>query len=65
MSKNVLKRKKTINMGLASSVFAIVIGLIVGFVVLLLSNPGQALQGFVAILTGAFTHGIKIGRAHV
>ncbi len=53
------KKKKSVNMGFASSVFAIVIGLIVGFIILLLSNPGQALPGFMTILTGAFTHGIK------
>ena len=42
-----------------SSVFAIVIGLLVGFVILLICNPSQALPGFVTILTGAFTHGLK------
>lgn len=45
--------------GVLSSVFAIVIGLLVGLVVLLLCNPSQALPGFFTILTGAFTHGMR------
>lgn len=46
-------------MGILSSIFAIVIGLFVGLVVLLLCNPSQALPGFGTILTGALTHGMK------
>lgn len=46
-------------MGILSSIFAIVIGLLVGLVVLLLCNPSQALPGFGTILTGALTHGMK------
>ncbi|MDO5572425.1 MAG: ABC transporter permease [bacterium] len=55
------KKKKNLSgtMGLASSVFAIFIGLIFGFIILLLSNPAQAVPGFFTILTGALTHGIK------
>lgn len=54
------KGKKKINLeGPLSSVFAIIIGLIVGFIVLLICNPQQALPGFATILTGAFTHGLK------
>ncbi len=53
------KTRRSSNMGLASSSFAIAIGLLFGFVILLLSNPTQALPGFAAILTGAMTHGIK------
>lgn len=45
--------------GPVSSVFAIVIGLLFGFIVLLCCNASQALPGFVTILTGAFTHGMK------
>ncbi len=51
--------KKKNYVGVLSSVFAIVIGLLVGLVVLLLCNPSQALPGFVTILTGALTHGMK------
>lgn len=43
--------------GPLSSIFAIVLGLLVGLVILFLCNPSQALPGFATILTGAFTHG--------
>jgi simple sugar transport system permease protein len=43
----------------ASSIFAIVVGLVFGFLILLFSNPGQAFGGFITILTGALTHGMK------
>jgi len=46
-------------MGALSSVFAIVVGLIFGFIILLVSNPSQAFGGFITILTGALTHGMK------
>lgn len=59
MSDAKKKRERSVRMGLASSVFAILIGLLFGFVVLLLSNPAQAVPGFATILTGAVTHGIK------
>lgn len=52
-------KKKYSYVGILSSVFAIVIGLLVGLVVLLLCNPAQAIPGFITILTGAFTHGLK------
>lgn len=45
--------------GLMSSIFAIIVGLLFGFVVLVISNPSQALPGFFTILTGSFTHGLK------
>lgn len=45
--------------GILSSIFAIVLGLIVGLIILILCNPGQAFPGFATILTGAFTHGAK------
>ncbi|MCI8515635.1 MAG: ABC transporter permease [Hungatella sp.] len=45
--------------GVLSSVFAILIGLVVGLVVLILCNPSQALPGFLTILTGALTHGMR------
>ncbi len=52
-------KKKRSYVGILSSVFAIVIGLLVGLVVLFLCNPSQALPGFGTILTGALTHGMK------
>lgn len=45
--------------GIVSSVFAIILGLIVGLIILFLCNREQALPGFATILTGAFTHGSK------
>lgn len=42
-----------------SSVFAILVGLLFGFLVLLVSNPGQAFGGFIEILTGSLTKGPK------
>jgi len=45
--------------GVLSSLFAIVIGLLVGLLILLICNPRQALPGFATILTGALTHGLK------
>lgn len=54
---NEAKRKNVV--GLVSSVFAILVGLLFGFIVLLFSNPSQAVPGFFTILTGSFTHGLK------
>lgn len=45
--------------GILSSVSAIIFGLIIGLIILFLCNPSQASQGFLTILTGAFTHGAK------
>lgn len=52
-------KKKHSYVGILSSVFAIIIGLLVGLVVLLICNPAQAFPGFGMILSGAFTHGMK------
>ena len=53
-----MKRKKD-SMGFLSSLFAIAVGLLVGFLILLVSNPGQAGAGFLTIITGPLTHGSK------
>lgn len=45
-----------------SSVFAILVGLAFGFIILLISNPAQASRGFMTILTGAFRDMRNIGR---
>ncbi|MEG0180105.1 MAG: ABC transporter permease, partial [Oscillospiraceae bacterium] len=45
-----------------SSLMAIVVGLLVGLVILLFSNPSQALNGFAAILVGAFTDMKNLGQ---
>ena len=55
-----MKNKKNIDFSAAiSSIFAIIIGLFVGLIVLLLSNYRQAIPGFYTILTGSLTHGMK------
>lgn len=41
----------------SSSIMAIIVGLLFGLVILLVSNPEQALQGFLKILSGGFTNG--------
>ncbi len=41
------------------SLLSIVLGLIFGFIIMLISNPGQAVEGFGTILTGAFQDGSK------
>lgn len=56
--KKEAKAKKS-NIGFLSSIFAILIGLLVGFVVLFICNPSQAVPGFFTIITGSFTHGAK------
>lgn len=42
-----------------ASIIAMVIGLLVGFLVLLISNPTEALAGFGIILSGGFSTGAK------
>ena len=61
MSGNSTSSKKSgwSNLGLISSIFAIVLGLLVGFFILLFSNPEQAIGGFKTILTGALSDGSK------
>ncbi len=54
-----MRKKKFDYTGVLSSVFAIIIGLLVGFVILMICNPQQGVPGFLTILTGAFTHGAK------
>ena len=43
----------------ASSISAVLVGLLFGFFILLVSNPEQALTGFKTILFGGFTGGFK------
>jgi len=42
-----------------SSVMAIIVGLLVGFIILLISNPGQSIQGIATILSGGFGDGMR------
>ncbi|MEG0924598.1 MAG: ABC transporter permease [Anaerovoracaceae bacterium] len=41
----------------ASSIFAILIGLVFGFIILIISNPANAVEGLGTILLGGFTGG--------
>lgn len=43
----------------ASSLIAILVGLLFGFIILLISNPSQALQGLGVIAAGGFNGGMK------
>lgn len=46
-----------------ASLMAVICGLIFGFIILLFSNPGQALGGFFMVIQGGFTDGLSgIGR---
>ena len=45
-----------------SSILAIVAGLVAGFIILLISNPSRALQGFTTILTGGFSDMFNLGQ---
>lgn len=56
------KMKLRLNFNFLSSLFAIAVGLIFGFIILLISNPDQAVGGFMTILTGAVRDMRSIGR---
>lgn len=43
----------------SASVFAIIIGLLFGFIILLISNSSEAVHGFLIILKGGFSTGAK------
>ncbi len=46
-----------------SSIFSILVGLLFGFIILLISNPSEAANGFVIILKGGFsTHAKGLGQ---
>ncbi len=42
-----------------SSLVAIVFGLLIGFIILLIANPREAVPGFATILSGPVAHGMK------
>ena len=61
LKKKLFKEESIIN--LSSSIFAIICGLLFGLIILIISNPAQAYGGFMMVLQGCFTDGIKgIGR---
>lgn len=58
---NKLKKKKGLSnySALIASIFAVIVGLIIGYIVMLIANPSEATAGFFTILTGPFTHEAK------
>lgn len=59
MNKLKKKKNKPNYSAFLSSIFAVLVGLFIGYLVMLLSNPSEANHGFIMILTGPFTHGLK------
>lgn len=55
-------KKRQLNLDFLSSIFAIIVGLLFGFVILLISNPAQAGGGFMTILTGGIRDLRSIGQ---
>ncbi len=51
-----IKRESIIK--LSSSIFAILLGLLVGLIILFISNPNDAINGFGKIIAGGFTDGM-------
>lgn len=57
-----MSRQKPLGRGIASSassLIAILVGLVAGFLILLIANPGKALEGLLVILKGGFNNGMK------
>ena len=44
---------------IVSSLIAILMGLVVGFIIILIANPSDALQGLSILLTGGFREGLS------
>lgn len=59
MNKLKIKIKKDSVIKLSSSIFAILLGLLIGLLILIISNPQNALKGFITILSGGFNGGLK------
>ncbi len=55
MKQNRFFVKKDSVIKFSSAVIAIILGLLVGFIILLVSNPTDALNGFIKIMAGGFT----------
>lgn len=58
--KNPLEKQGVQNA--VASIIAIAIGMLVGLIILLVSNPGKALAGFIAIATGGFSDKKQMGQ---
>jgi simple sugar transport system permease protein len=59
-SKEVAFGTILLNVNLLSALMAIVVGMLFGFVIMLISNPGQAVGGFGAIIVSPITGGPRI-----
>jgi simple sugar transport system permease protein len=59
MNKQKKKRGLSNYSALIASIFAVIVGLIIGYIVMLVANPSEATAGFITIITGPFTHGAK------
>lgn len=55
--KRILKRNSFFNF--SSSLLAIAAGLLFGFIIILIANPGSAIDGFLTLLTGGFSDGLR------
>lgn len=53
-NRGILFKKDSV-IKLSSAVIAIILGLLVGFIILLISNPSEAVRGFIKIMAGGFT----------
>jgi general nucleoside transport system permease protein len=58
MNVNKLLNNRTFK-SIASSIIVILFGLLIGYVILLISNPRQATDGFIIILKGGFNGGLR------
>lgn len=59
MKKRNIKIEKETLQNITASLLAILIGLLVGFVVLIVTNPRSSLPAFATILQGGFLHGAR------
>jgi len=59
MSRITKKKKSREYSAFLSSIFAVCVGLFVGYLVMLVSNPSEANAGYAMILMGPLTHGLK------
>ena len=55
--KTFLTKESGANLG--ASVLAIICGLLFGLIILVCSNPGQSIGGFMMIVQGGFTDGMQ------
>lgn len=59
MKKNKITIERESVIKLSSSIFAIVLGLLVGLIILFISNPSDAINGFTRILAGGLSDGMQ------